>query len=543
MDDGLAHESASTPLLVANTPPTTPQRRMALVFALALLVIFAGTWPIRTIQLPAVNAFLPAIAAALCVADSVAAALLFSQFSILRQWSLLILANGYLFSAALVLAHALAFPGVFAPNGFLVVGTGLQSAVWIYWLWHATLIISFTGYALLKDKSAVIDARFARLAVGLSVVGVFVAVVGLYLFVTRYESLLPITFTDVRPISAFRRLVGGVILVVAGSAGLCLLWMRRSSLLDQWLMVALLALVLEIFMASAFGARYSLGWYAARFYQLVTATTVLIILLAEMTGLYASLARSNMMLQAERSMLQRAVQAQNREREARLMTGDAISAAIAHEVKQPLSAMIIRADTCFRWLNSSAPDLDKTKVALQRIAADGHRAGAVIEGVRANFRKNTQARTEVDINSLVLDTLQLVSDDVKRHDIFVEVDPNPGLPRVLGDRIQLQQVLLNLLTNAIESMSAKQGRRALRIKAELGQTGEVEVSVEDTGLGIGKQDVDRVFNPLFTTKSGGMGMGLSICRSIVEAHEGQLWALPNTPEGAVFRFALRAAKA
>jgi signal transduction histidine kinase len=415
--------------------------------------------------------------------------------------------------------------------------------VWIYWSWHLTLIISFTGYALLKDKSTVTDARFTRLAVALSVVGVFVAAVGLYLFATRYESLLPITFTDVRPISAFRQLVGGATLVILGSAGLCLLWIRQNSLLDQWLMVALFALVLEVFMVSAFGARYSLGWYAGRFYQLVTATAVLIVLLAEMTGLYASLARSNVMLQAERLMLQRAVQAQNREREARLMTGDAISAAIAHEVKQPLSAMIIRADTCFRWLNSPAPDLDKTKTALQRIAADGHRAGAVIESVRANFRKSAQARTEVDIDSLVVDTLQLVSDDVKRHGIFVEVDPNPGLPRVLGDRIQLQQLLLNLLTNAIESMSAKQGRRVLCIKAELGQTGEVEVSVEDTGLGIGEQDIDRVFNPLFTTKSGGMGMGLSICRSIVEAHEGQLWALPNTPEGAVFRFALRAASA
>lgn len=514
---------------------------MALAFALALLVIFAGTWPIRNVQLPALNAFLPAVAAALCVADCVAAALLFSQFSILRRWSLLILANGYLFSAALVVAHALAFPGVFTPHGFLVVGTGLQSAVWIYWLWHSTLIISFIGYALLKDKSAVIDAKLTRLAVGLSVVGVFVAVVGLYLFVTRYESLLPITFTDVRPISAFRQLVGGVALVILGSAGLCLLWIRQNSLLDQWLVVALLALVLEVLMASAFGARFSLGWYAARFYQLVTATAVLIVLLAEMTGLYASLARSNMTLQAERLMLRRAVQAQNREREARLMTGDAISAALAHEVKQPLSAMIIRADTCFRWLNSSPADLDKTKAALQRIAADGHRAAAVIEGVRANFRKSAQTRTAVDMNSLVVDTLQLVTDDVKRHEIFIEVEPNPGLPQVLGDRIQLQQVLLNLLTNAIDSMSAKQGRRVLRIKAEVGQTGEVEVAVEDSGLGIGKENIDRVFNPLFTTKSGGMGMGLSICRSIVEAHEGRLWVLPNTPEGAVFGFALRAA--
>ena len=122
----------------------------------------------------------------------------------------------------------------------------------------------------------------------------------------------------------------------------------------------------------------------------------------------------------------------------------------------------------------------------------------------------------------------------------VKAESNPQNPRVIGDRIQLQQVLLNLITNAIGAMAAKEGIRILCIKSEVRHDGDVEVSVEDTGTGISQQDTGRVFNPLFTTKSDGMGMGLSICRSIVEAHNGRLWVVPNTPEGAVFRFALRA---
>jgi hypothetical protein len=141
----LAQGARHEPQVLANIAPSVGQRRVAQAFMVVLVVIFGATWPFRYIQLPRVDALLPAVAGALCVVDTVASALLFAHFSILRHWALLIIASGYLFSALMVFAHALSFPGAFTPNGFLVVGAGLQSAVWIYWIWHAGLNLSFIG--------------------------------------------------------------------------------------------------------------------------------------------------------------------------------------------------------------------------------------------------------------------------------------------------------------------------------------------------------------------------------------------------------------
>ena len=537
--DGSAQEALHEPQVLANIPPTNAQRRIARAFVLALLIIFACTWPFATVKLPAIDAFVPSVAAALFVSDCVTAVLLFAQFSILRQWGLLIIANGYFFTGLMVVAHALAFPGAFAPDGLL--GSGLQSAVWLYWFWHSGLPLAIIGYALLRDTNHAIGVRTTRFATSLTATAVVAVVIGLLWFVTEHENLLPITFVDVRPISVFRQIVGGVSILVVGGFALCLLWLHRRSLLDEWLMVALCALLIEVALASVLsGARYNLAWYAGRFYQLVTATVVMVMLLAEMTRLYAHLASTNTMLERERMMLRRAVDSQRREREVRLMTGDAVAATIAHEVKQPLSAMITRADTGLRWLDRPMPDFDKAKAAFEQIVADGHRAGAVIESIRASFKKDARVRTPLDINDLIGEALVLVRDDLQKHRILLEAQPNAQLPHVRGDRIQLQQVLLNLITNAIESMAAQDGHRVLRVSSEVRDEGGVMVSVADTGVGIGSQDVERVFNPLFTTKSDGMGMGLSIRRSIIEAHDGQLGVVPNIPDGAVFQFVLRA---
>jgi signal transduction histidine kinase len=270
----------------------------------------------------------------------------------------------------------------------------------------------------------------------------------------------------------------------------------------------------------------------------VTATVVMVVLLAEMTRLYAGLARSNAMLQRERTMLQRAIEAQRRERDARLMTGDAVAATIAHEVKQPLAAMITRSDTGLRWLDRAVPDLDKAKEGFRHIAADGHRAAAVIESIRANFRKDSRVRAPLDVDNLIEEAVALLQDDLQSHGISVEVERSARPLRVMGDRIQLQQVLLNLIANAIEAMAAVDGPRVLAVSSDVRDDGGMMISIADTGPGIGAEDVQRVFNPLFTTKSGGMGMGLSICRSIVEAHDGMLWVEPNAPRGSIFRLVL-----
>ena len=536
-DAALAPSSGSEPEVLANIAPTPGQRRMARAFLLALLVILLGTWPFAAIKLPEVQAFVPTLAAALFVSDCVTAALLFAQFSILRQWALLAIATGYVFSGLIVVAHALAFPGAFTPTG--VLGSGPQSAVWLYWFWHAGLPLAIIGYALLKDTDRLADVRLTRLAISLSVAGVIALVVGLFWFVTKYEYLLPITFVDVRPLSLFRRIAGGVVVLALGGVALCLLGRRQRSLLDQWLVVALCALLLEVALASVLSAgRYNLAWYAGRFYQLVTATVVMVVLLAEMARLYAGVARSNTMLQRERMMLQRALDAQRRERDARLITGDVVTATIAHEVKQPLAAMITRSETGLRWLDRAVPDLDKARAEFRQIAADGHRASAVIESIRANFRKDAGVRAPLDLGNLIEEAIALLQADLKSHRISVQVERSARLLQVMGERIQLQEVLLNLITNAIEAMTMVDGPRVLAVSSNVRDDGRVMISIADTGTGISPQDVQRVFNPLFTTKSDGMGMGLSICRSIIEAHDGMLWVVPNAPRGSVFQFVL-----
>jgi signal transduction histidine kinase len=523
--------------VLANIPPTPGQRRTARAFLLALLIFLLVTWPFATVKLPEVHAFVPTLAAALFVSDCVTAALLLAQFFALRQWALLVIASGYLFSALIVVAHALTFPGAFTPTG--VLGSGLQSAVWLYWFWHSGLPLAIIGYALLKNTDRLANVRSTRLAVSLSVAGVVVLVIGLFWFVTQHEDLLPITFTDVRPLSLFRRIIGGVVVLTLGGIALLLLWPRQRSLLDQWLVVALCALLLEVILASVLSAgRYNLAWYAGRLYQLVTATVVMVVLLAEMTRLYASLARSNSMLHRERMMLQRAIGAQRHEREARLMTGDAVAAMIAHEVNQPLAAVVNNASACLRWL--AAQNLEEVRQSAARVIADGHRASEIIGRIRGLAKKAPPRRDWVDVNDTLQEVLVLAQSEVQRHRVFLRTRLLEGLPAVWGDRIQVQQVMLNLLMNAIEALSGVgEGPRELWVETARAESAEVVViTVRDSGPGFAQPHLDRLFDAFYTTKPNGLGMGLAISRLIVESHGGQLSATPNVPTGATFRFTL-----
>jgi signal transduction histidine kinase len=184
------------------------------------------------------------------------------------------------------------------------------------------------------------------------------------------------------------------------------------------------------------------------------------------------------------------------------------------------------------------PDLDKAKEDFKQIAADGRRAGLVIDSIRANFKNDARARTSLNLDRLIGETITLVRDDLKEHRILLKFEARAATAEVVGDRIQLQQVLLNLVANAIDAMAAEDGDRVLSVRSEVSDDSEVVVSIADSGGGIDTQNIQQVFDPLFTTKSGGMGMGLSICRSIIEAHDGRIWVVPNNPKGAVFQFAL-----
>jgi signal transduction histidine kinase len=511
--------------IISSLSPSQAQTRLALGVVLVLFVAFFITAGfLSSIQLARIDAFVPAYATAMFVVDSITAVLLFAQFSILRSRALLAIASGYLFTALVVIPWLLTFPGVFTPGGLL--GAGLQSTNWLYQLWHAGFPTFVIAYALLKDADPA--KRLWQGSAGaaiLSSVALTAAVVCVATFlIIAGDPLLPRLSLDPVRFSTLYPYVSGC-LVLWSVLTLIVLWIRRRSVLDLWLMVVMCAYVIEItLIAFPVPARFSVGWYVGRVFGFLSGSLVLFVLLYEITTLYAQLLR--------------AVLAQRREREARLMTGDAVSASIAHEVNQPLSAIITNAAAGLRWLDRATPDLDEAKAAFKKIAVDGHRAGAVIASIRAIFKKDVRPRTSFDINELIGEALGVVRGELQTHRVSVQAEPNERLPRVKGDRVQLQQVLLNLITNAIESMAASDGARVLGVNTEVQSSSGVIVSVKDTGTGVDPRDIDRIFNPLFTTKSHGMGMGLSICRSIIEAHEGRLWVGPNKPQGTVFHFIL-----
>jgi PAS domain S-box-containing protein len=230
-------------------------------------------------------------------------------------------------------------------------------------------------------------------------------------------------------------------------------------------------------------------------------------------------------------------------RVSRLTTMGEMTASIAHEVNQPLAAIVANGNAGLRWLASKTPDLDEVHASLKRIISDGHRASEVIGSIRAMFKKEDHGKTRLDINELVHEILALVQGELQINRISVQTDLAPDLPEVLGDRIQLQQVILNLIMNAIEAMISVEGRaRALRVSSEQRGPDGVLMSVADSGTGIDSKTIDRIFEPLYTTKPDGMGMGLSICRSIIQAHRGQLSASAGHPHGSVFQVVLPTAQ-
>jgi len=223
----------------------------------------------------------------------------------------------------------------------------------------------------------------------------------------------------------------------------------------------------------------------------------------------------------------------------RVTTLGELTASIAHEVNQPLAGVVTNAEACLRWLDRGTPDLNKVRRSVEWIIDDGNRATEVIGRVRALAKKTHIEKAPLDINNVVREVIALVHGELSRHTVSLRMELAPALPIMRGDRIQLQQVIINLVMNGTEAMQSIADRpRELIIQSRLDETQQVLVSVTDCGVGIRAEDADRLFDPFFTTKASGMGMGLSICRTIVEAHEGRLWATTNVPHGATFQLTL-----
>jgi C4-dicarboxylate-specific signal transduction histidine kinase len=225
----------------------------------------------------------------------------------------------------------------------------------------------------------------------------------------------------------------------------------------------------------------------------------------------------------------------------RVTTMGHLAASIAHEVTQPIAAVVTTAHAALRWLDAQPPDLGEVRQALGGIIKDGNRASDVIRRIRGLIKKVPSRHDPLDINQAIFDATTLTRSELLSHRIALQIQPAQELPVVQADRIQLQQVLLNLIINAIEAMSAmNEGPRELLISSASNAVDSVLVAVRDSGPGLTPESFDRVFQAFHTTKPDGMGMGLSICRSIVEAHGGRVWATANAPRGVVFQFTLPA---
>jgi PAS domain S-box-containing protein len=224
----------------------------------------------------------------------------------------------------------------------------------------------------------------------------------------------------------------------------------------------------------------------------------------------------------------------------RVTTMGELTASVAHEVNQPIAAAVTNAKTCLRWLTRDQPDLEEARAAAMRIVNDGTRAAEIIKRVRLLFKKETSERELVDINEVVEEMVVLLRGEAMRYSILLKTELEADIPRLMADRVQLQQVLMNLMLNGMDAMKDANGIRELIIKSQRGENDQVLMSVNDTGVGLPPEQADRIFTAFFTTKPHGIGMGLSISRSIVESHGGRLWAADNFPRGASFWFSLPA---
>jgi len=506
--------------ILSSLAPSPGQNRLAVAAVIVLAVAFlAIKGPLETVQLPRLDAYFPIYATAMFVNDSITALLLFAQFTILRSRALLAISSAYLFTSLMMIPRILAFPGALGPTGLI---GGVQSAAWLYVISHTGFSVLILAYALLKDREpAVRPWGGPALAAILATAGATAVVVGAATYlVTAMDSVAPRLMRDAVHYTPLWPYAAAVPLLVSVAA-VVVLGARRWSVLDLWLMVVMCASAIDVaLIAFPATARFSISWYAGRSFEAMAGSLVLLVLLYEITTLYARLLR--------------AISAQRRERAARLMTGDAVSASIAHEIRQPLAAMTASAAAGRRWLNRETPDFAEATAAFEAISLTGKRASALIEGIRAMFRKDAATRASVDLNALVSEALDLLRGELRTQRIAVLTELSGGTPRVTGDRVQLQQVIVNLISNAIDAMAGTGGPRELRVASAADEAGGAVVSVADTGPGIAPGDAEQIFNPLFTTKTQGMGMGLSICRSIVEAHEGRLWVTPNRPCGAIF---------
>jgi signal transduction histidine kinase len=515
-------------------PAGSAERRWAAAAVLLSLAIFIAAVPFVSVKLPRLTPFIPCYEATLIINDLITAALLFGQFSIAQSRRLLVLASGFLFLALITVSHALTFPGLFSDTGLL--GAGIQSTAWLYMFWHAGFPIAALYYAWLEDSDA-IHARPSH-AILASIAGVVALVMLLTVLATAGESLLP-------RIMQGNHYTPMMIFVVAAIWSLnlivliTLLVRRPHSILGLWLMVVLCAWLCDIALSAVFNAgRFDLGFYVGRLYGMLAASFVLAALVLETVALYARLDRS---LDAERQERELRLREMRSEliHVSRLSELGLMVSALAHEVNQPLTAVgnYLRATQRLVEIGETG----KVRNALAKAVGEVTRASDIIRRLRDFIRDgDSEKRTEY-LGTVIEETIELAVVATDRTEVGVDLRLDPQASMALINKVQIQQVLLNLIRNAVEAMAGRP-QQSLVITTLPAADDMVELSVADSGPGLSPEVRAKLFQPFITTKSAGMGVGLSICHSIIEAHGGHLWAEDNCDGGAVFRFTVPCAQ-
>lgn len=509
------------PLLISNQPPTNRQDLLAKAFLGILLACYLTTITFSDVQLPRIGIFIPILDVVLFIVDLITAVLLYSHASVLGSRPLRILANGYLFTALIILAHGLTFPGAFSPGGLF--GATIETSTYLQTVWRAGLPLTVLAYAIAKGRG---DMEFEGALKGLTILNaaaVVTVVAAIIWMVTSESRLLPQMMVDAQQ---KRWSFDLPFMIPLELCAIAVLWWRRQSILDLWLLLVLCTWLIATLLVGATSYRYSLVWYQSRIYGLLASSLVLLALLSQMGTLYARLAVS--------------ILKQRRERESRLMQVDATLAVVAHEINQPLAAIVMNGSTGLKVLGRSGQQINTLEEILEDIVRDGRRVSDIVGGIRNLFKRDDQAREHVSLEGLITDTLAFMSNDLDARHVVIETPTIGPTATVHGDRTQLQQLLLNLITNAMEAMDSVGARdRRIRVATER-QGADIRVTVEDSGPGIDPKIQDAVFDPFVSTKAKGAGLGLSICRTIVEAHGGQVWVAKSRYGGAMIGFSLLA---
>lgn len=499
---------------------TPQQRRTVAVLAALLLAAFAWVAPFSGAKLPPLVSFNPVVQSIVFVTDFMTAVFLFAQYEVSRSRASLALAIGYLYTAIIVIPYTLAYPGSFVG----LINAGPQSSAWLYYCWIDGIPAGAIAYALLMLADRKTQGS-VRTAIGCSVAFVIVLVCAFTWLSTTGIWLLPPLmdgnrYTYVVTAICTPLSIGLVIITIA------LLFYVRKSILDYWLMLVMLSLLLNHITADFLGGeRYSLGFYASRGFTIVTSTLVLTLLVKHLRDLYVRLANSNMMLERERSN--------------GLMHIEAVTASIVHEMKQPLTAIVANGGAALALLDKKPPDLAEAKAGLRDMIDDSHGASRALDAIRTLVQRVDPEREPINMNDLALEALQSMRSELMSHGVSASPQIMTNIPPIRGNRNQLRQVLLNLIHNAVEAMDARTSRhRTVTVKTGLRGQHAIKLTVEDSGPGIDPDRLEGVFDAFVTTKTHGMGLGLAICRTIIEKHGGQLNAFSDGKTGAAFELVL-----